>query len=31
LPFVFSDWQAFLSGAAWFSDGKTILLGMAGG
>lgn len=31
LPFVFSDWQAFLSGAAWFSDGKTILLGLVGG
>jgi phosphatidylglycerol:prolipoprotein diacylglycerol transferase len=31
LPFLFSDWQSFLSGAAWFSDGKTILLGMAGG
>ncbi|HMC09991.1 MAG TPA: prolipoprotein diacylglyceryl transferase family protein, partial [Pirellulaceae bacterium] len=31
LPFVFSDWQEFLSGAAWFSNGKTILLGLAGG
>ena len=28
LPFLFSDWQSFLSGAAWFSDGKTILLGL---
>jgi phosphatidylglycerol:prolipoprotein diacylglycerol transferase len=31
LPFVLSDWQGFLSGAGWFSDGKTILLGLAGG
>jgi phosphatidylglycerol:prolipoprotein diacylglycerol transferase len=31
LPFVFSDWHEFLSGAAWFSNGKTILLGLAGG
>ncbi|MFO0939363.1 MAG: prolipoprotein diacylglyceryl transferase family protein [Pirellulales bacterium] len=31
LPFVLSDWSGFVSGAAWFSDGKTILLGMAGG
>jgi phosphatidylglycerol:prolipoprotein diacylglycerol transferase len=31
LPFVFSDWNGFLSGAAWFSDGKTILLGLVGG
>ncbi|MBI3863624.1 MAG: prolipoprotein diacylglyceryl transferase [Planctomycetia bacterium] len=31
LPFVFSDWNEFLSGAAWFSNGKTILLGMVGG
>jgi phosphatidylglycerol---prolipoprotein diacylglyceryl transferase len=31
LPFVLSDWTGFLSGAAWFSDGKTILLGLAGG
>lgn len=31
LPFVFSDWQEFLSGAAWFSNGKTIVLGLAGG
>ena len=31
LPFVFSDWQEFISGAAWFSNGKTILLGLAGG
>lgn len=31
LPFVFSDWEAFLSGVAWFSDGKTILCGLVGG
>jgi len=31
LPFVLSDWQGFLSGAAWFADGKTILCGLAGG
>lgn len=31
LPFVFSDWEGMLSGAAWFSDGKTILVGLAGG
>lgn len=31
LPFVLSDWSAFRSGAAWFSDGKTILLGLVGG
>jgi phosphatidylglycerol---prolipoprotein diacylglyceryl transferase len=31
LPFVISDWEGFLSGAAWFSNGKTILCGLAGG
>ena len=31
LPFVFSDWEHFLSGAAWFSNGKTILCGLVGG
>mgnify|MGYP001164679704 CR=1 FL=1 len=31
LPFVFSEWSSFVSGAAWFSDGKTILLGLVGG
>lgn len=31
LPFVFADWSSFFSGAAWFSDGKTILLGLVGG
>ncbi len=31
LPFVLADWQGFLSGAAWFHDGKTILAGLVGG
>src|SRR6266516_1252027 len=31
LPFVLSDWDGFLSGAAWFSNGKTILCGLVGG
>ena len=31
LPFVLADWEGFLSGAAWFSDGKTILCGLVGG
>jgi len=31
LPFVVSDWDGFLSGAAWFSDGKTIICGLVGG
>lgn len=31
LPFVLADWNGMLSGAAWFSDGKTILTGLAGG
>ena len=31
LPFLFDDWNALLSGAAWFSDGKTILTGLVGG
>jgi phosphatidylglycerol---prolipoprotein diacylglyceryl transferase len=31
LPFVFSDLSGLISGAAWFSDGKTILCGLAGG
>lgn len=31
LPFLFTDWDQFLSGAAWFSDGKTILTGLVGG
>ena len=31
LPFVLADWEGLLSGAAWFSDGKTILCGLVGG
>jgi phosphatidylglycerol:prolipoprotein diacylglycerol transferase len=31
LPFVFADWPGLLSGAAWFSDGKTIICGLVGG
>jgi phosphatidylglycerol:prolipoprotein diacylglycerol transferase len=31
LPFVLSDWDGFLSGLAWFSNGKTILCGLVGG
>ncbi|RIK82686.1 MAG: diacylglyceryl transferase [Planctomycetota bacterium] len=31
LPFVLSDWSGLLSGAAWFTDGKTILFGLVGG
>lgn len=31
LPYVLADWQGLLSGAAWFRDGKTILLGLVGG
>lgn len=31
LPFVLADWNGMLSGAAWFSDGKTILTGLVGG
>lgn len=31
LPFVLSDWDGFVSGAAWFSDGKTIMFGIVGG
>ena len=31
LPFVISDSTGLLSGTAWFSDGKTILLGLVGG
>ena len=30
-PFLFEGWDAFLSGASWFSDGKTILTGLVGG
>ena len=31
LPFVLSDWEGLRSGAAWFSDGKTIMFGLVGG
>ena len=31
IPFLFGDWETFLSGAVWFSNGKTILTGLAGG
>lgn len=31
LPFVLADWRGMLSGAAWFSDGKTIMCGLVGG
>ena len=31
LPFVLADWEGFLSGAAWFTDGKTIMAGLVGG
>jgi phosphatidylglycerol:prolipoprotein diacylglycerol transferase len=31
LPFVLADGPGMLSGAAWFSDGKTILCGLIGG
>ena len=30
-PFLFSDWKQFFDGSAWFSNGKTILTGLAGG
>ena len=30
-PFLFSDWQQLLNGSIWFSNGKTILTGLAGG
>jgi phosphatidylglycerol:prolipoprotein diacylglycerol transferase len=31
LPFVLADWDGLVSGAAWFSNGKTILCGLVGG
>jgi phosphatidylglycerol:prolipoprotein diacylglycerol transferase len=31
LPFVLSDWEGLRSGAAWLSDGKTIMFGLVGG
>lgn len=30
LPFVLLDWDGFLSGAAWFDSGKTLMLGLVG-
>ena len=31
LPFVLLDWEGLLSGAAWFDNGKTLVLGLVGG
>src|SRR5882724_4866584 len=31
LPFVLLDWEGFLSGAAWFDNGKTLMMGLVGG
>jgi uncharacterized radical SAM superfamily Fe-S cluster-containing enzyme/prolipoprotein diacylglyceryltransferase len=31
LPFVLADWPGFVSGQAWFHDGKTIMSGLVGG
>jgi phosphatidylglycerol:prolipoprotein diacylglycerol transferase len=31
LPFVLLDWEGFLSGSAWFDNGKTLMLGLLGG
>jgi phosphatidylglycerol:prolipoprotein diacylglycerol transferase len=31
LPFVLSDWEGLVSGAAWFASGKTIIFGLVGG
>lgn len=31
LPFLLADWEGLVSGAAWLSDGKTILFGIVGG
>tara|TARA_R110002049_G_scaffold2750_8_gene22227 strand:- start:170115 stop:170822 length:708 start_codon:yes stop_codon:yes gene_type:complete len=31
LPYLFTDLDAFLTGSAWFQDGKTILCGLVGG
>lgn len=31
LPFALSDWQALISGRAWFDNGKTIVFGLVGG
>jgi len=31
LPFVLADWSGLVSGAVWFSNGKTIICGIVGG
>ncbi|QDT65581.1 prolipoprotein diacylglyceryl transferase [Calycomorphotria hydatis] len=31
LPFLFADWNGFLTGTAWLTGGKTILGGLVGG
>lgn len=31
LPFVLMDWEGFLSGRAWFDNGKTLVFGLVGG
>jgi prolipoprotein diacylglyceryltransferase len=31
IPFLFDSWEAFMSGATWFNNGKTILTGLVGG
>ncbi len=31
LPFLFADLSGLMSGAAWLSDGKTLMLGLVGG
>jgi phosphatidylglycerol:prolipoprotein diacylglycerol transferase len=31
LPFVLLDWEGFLSGTAWFDNGKTLMMGLVGG
>jgi phosphatidylglycerol---prolipoprotein diacylglyceryl transferase len=31
LPFALADWSGLISGAAWLSDGKTIMCGIVGG
>ena len=31
LPFILSNYDGLISGAAWFSDGKTIMTGIVGG
>lgn len=31
LPLVLADWDGFVSGAAWFASGKTIICGLVGG